>query len=213
MAGVNETLALLARGAQAVGVQLDDEQLRLLERHVSLLLKWNRSINLTAITDPEEVVEKHVVDSLAVAPFVPRGTLLDAGSGGGFPGIPVRIARGDVEVILTDSVQKKVAFLKSVLAELRLPNVRAQAVRLQGKPAEENLPRVHCAVSRAFAAPQPWLELAGHYVMPRGVVLCLLGAKDEAPARAGDLSLEREVSFKLPFSGAQRRLLVYRRGA
>ena len=202
-------LTLLARGAEAMGVRLDGDQLHLLDRHIALLLKWNRSINLTAITDPAEVVEKHVLDSLAVAPFVPRGTLLDAGSGAGFPGLPLRIVRPDLEVFLVDSVQKKVAFLKSVLAELRLPNVRALAVRLEGKPAEEGLPRVNGAVARAFAGPRPWLQLASEYVLPGGLVLCMLGPRDEAPPAEAGLELVRELAYKLPFSGAHRRLLLY----
>jgi 16S rRNA (guanine527-N7)-methyltransferase len=202
-------LTLLARGAEAMGVRLDADQLHLLDRHIALLLKWNRSINLTAITDPAEVVEKHVLDSLAVAPFVPRGTLLDAGSGGGFPGLPLRIVHPELEVFLVDSVQKKVAFLKSVLAELRLPNVRALAVRLEGKPAEEGLPRVNGAIARAFAGPRPWLQLASQYVLPGGLVLCMLGPSDEAPAAEAGLELVRELAYKLPFSGAQRRLLLY----
>src|SRR6202171_1821304 len=108
-----------------MGIRLDPEQLKQLGRHVDLLLKWNKSVNLTAIVDPDEVVEKHVLDSLAVAPLVPQGSLLDAGTGAGFPGIPIAIVKPQLEVVLVDSVQKKVAFLKNVLAELKLPKVRA----------------------------------------------------------------------------------------
>jgi len=74
-------LRLLEEGAAAIGLRLDREQVSLLSRHVDLLLRWNKSINLTSITDPAEVVEKHVIDSLALAPLVPAGTLLDAGTG------------------------------------------------------------------------------------------------------------------------------------
>lgn len=207
------TLPLMVRGAKALGVDLSEEQARLLDRHVALLLKWNRAINLTSITEPAEVVEKHVLDSVALAPFVPRGTLLDAGTGAGFPGLPLKVVRPDLEVLLVDSVQKKVAFLKSVLAEFRLQGVQARALRLGGDPAGEGLPRVQAAVARAFAAPEPWLELAAPYVLPGGSVLCMLGPRDEAPTSARDLALTREVSYRLPFSDAQRRLLLYvRRG-
>src|SRR5438477_7882970 len=161
-------LEKVRQGAGDMGVRLDPEQLKSLGRHVDLLLKWNKSINLTAITDPDEVVEKHVLDSLAVVPVLPSGSLLDAGSGAGFPGIPAAIARPDLEVCLVDSVQKKVAFLKNVLAELRLPKVKAFAVRLAGNPAGEDLPRVHAAVARAYAAPREWLTLAAHCVLPGG---------------------------------------------
>src|SRR2546430_7445308 len=146
-----------------MGLRLAPEQLMQLGRHVDLMLKWNKSINLTAITDPDEIAEKHVLDSLAVVPVLPSGSLLDAGSGAGFPGIPIAIARPDLEVALVDSVQKKVAFLKSALAELRLPKVKAYAVRLEGNPSREELPRVHAAVSRAYAGPREWLPHAEHY--------------------------------------------------
>lgn len=211
MATVSDSGRLIREGAAAFGVQLDDDQLAKLDRHLTLLRKWNQAINLTAILSPEEMVEKHVIDSLAVARLVPRGTLLDAGSGGGFPGVPIRIARPDLEVLLVDSVQKKVAFLKNLLAELRLGGIRAQAVRLGGDPSEEGLPRVHGAIARAFAAPAAWLALAEPYILPGGAVLCMLGPRDEAAADQGELTLERDLAYKLPFSGSQRRVLVYRR--
>jgi 16S rRNA (guanine527-N7)-methyltransferase len=174
------------------------------------MLKWNRSVNLTAITDPDEVAEKHVLDSLAVVPALPSGSLLDAGTGAGFPGIPVAIARPDLEVVLVDSVQKKVAFLKSVLAELRLPRVKAVAVRLEGNPSREELPRVHAAVARACASPEEWLRLAQHYVLPAGVAICMLGPSDKVPSQAGVLTLKQELAYTLPTSKAQRRLAIYK---
>jgi len=203
-------LKAIEQGAAVMGLRLSAEQLKLLGRHVDLLLKWNKSINLTAITDPAEIAEKHVLDSLALAPVLPQGSLLDAGSGGGFPGIPVAIARPDLEVVLVDSVQKKVAFLKNALAELRLPRVKAVAVRLEGNPSREDLPRVHAAVARATAAPDEWLALAEHYVLPGGVAICMLGPADEAPDRIGELTLQQELGYQLPVSGAQRRLAIYR---
>jgi 16S rRNA (guanine527-N7)-methyltransferase len=204
-----EQLKRIGEDAGAMGIRLSPEQLKLLGRHVDLLLRWNKSINLTSITDPEEVVEKHVLDSLALVPVLPSGSLLDAGSGGGFPGIPVAIARPDLEVVLVDSVQKKVAFLKNALAELRLPKVRAHAVRLEGNPSREDLPRVHAAVARAYAAPGTWLALADHYVLPRGVAICMLGPSEEVPERVGELTLQQELGYQLPRSGAQRRLAIY----
>src|SRR5215813_11314485 len=203
-------LRKIEEGAAGMGLKLDAEQLKLLGRHVDLMLKWNKSINLTAITDPDEVVEKHVLDSLAVVPVLPSGSLLDAGTGAGFPGIPAAIVRPDLEVALVDSVQKKVAFLKSALAELRLPKVRAHAVRLEGNPSREELPRVHAAVARAYASPEEWLRLAEQYVLPAGVAICMLGPSDSVPAQLGALSLQQELGYALPYSKAQRRLAIYR---
>jgi len=203
-------LRKIEEGAAQMGIRLGPEQIKHLGRHVDLLLKWNKSVNLTAITDPDEVAEKHVLDSLAVVPVLPSGSLLDAGTGAGFPGIPVAIARPDLEVALVDSVQKKVAFLKSALAELRLPKVKAYAVRLEGNPSREELPRVHAAVARACANPEEWLRLAEQYVLPGGVAVCMLGPSDPVPARAGALTLQQELAYGLPYSGAQRRLAIYR---
>jgi 16S rRNA (guanine527-N7)-methyltransferase len=203
-------LKKIEEGASGMGLKLSPEQLKLLGRHVDLLLKWNKSINLTAITDPDEVVEKHVLDSLALAPVLPSGTLLDVGTGGGFPGIPAAIVRPELEVVLVDSVKKKVAFLKNALAELRLPRVRAVAMRLEGNPSREDLPRVHAAVARAFAAPEEWLTLAEQYVLPNGVAICMLGPGDRVPEEVGQMVLQRELAYALPYSGAQRRLAVYK---
>ena len=203
-------LQKIEEGAAGMGLRLSPEQLKLLGRHVDLLLKWNKSINLTAITDPDEVVEKHVLDSLAVVPVLPSGSLLDAGSGAGFPGIPAAIARPDLEVALVDSVQKKVAFLKNVLAELRLPKVKAVAVRLQGDPATEELQRVHAAVARAYAAPVEWLTLAQQYVLPGGVAICMLGPTEAVPDEVGELKLQETLGYQLPYSKAQRRLAIYK---
>ena len=203
-------LKRIAEGAAQMGLTLSPEQLKLLGRHVDLLLKWNKSINLTSITDPDEVAEKHVLDSLAVVPVLPSGSLLDAGTGGGFPGIPIAIARPELEVSLVDSVQKKVAFLKNTLAELRLPKVRAYAARLEGNPSREDLPRVHAAVARAVAPPAQWLPLAEQYVLPGGVAICMLGPADEVPERVGDLALQEQLSYVLPYSGSQRRLAIYK---
>jgi 16S rRNA (guanine527-N7)-methyltransferase len=203
-------LKKIEEGAAQMGVRLAPDQLRQLGRHVDLMLKWNKSINLTAITDPDEVVEKHVLDSLAVVPLLPSGSLLDAGTGAGFPGIPLAIARPELEVALVDSVQKKVAFLKNTLAELRLPKAKAYAVRLEGNPSREELPRVHAAVARAFAAPEEWLRLARHYVLPGGVAICMLGPSDAIPDKLEELALIQELRYALPYSGAQRRLAIYK---
>jgi 16S rRNA (guanine527-N7)-methyltransferase len=203
-------LELVQQGAAQIGLRLDPEQIRLLGRHVDLMLKWNKSINLTAITDPSEIVEKHILDSLALAPLLVGTSLLDAGSGAGFPGIPLAIARPALEVVLVDSVQKKVAFLKNALAELRLPKVRAVAARLEGNPSKEELPRVHCAVARAFAAPAEWLKLAVEYVLPGGLAFCMLGPAESVPDQVGDLHLRNELKYELPFSKAERRLAVYK---
>ena len=102
------------------------------------------------------------------------------------------------------------AFLKSALAELRLPKTRAYSVRLEGNPSKEELPRVHAAVARAYATVQDWLQLAQHYVLPGGVAICMLGPSDAPPERLGNLALKQQLAYTLPYSKSQRRLAIYK---
>ncbi|MFO0582377.1 MAG: 16S rRNA (guanine(527)-N(7))-methyltransferase RsmG [Anaeromyxobacter sp.] len=186
-----------------------------LERYADRLLAWNRKVNLTAITAPAEVAEKHLVDSLlALGALGGARTLLDVGAGAGLPGAALACARPDLEVTCVDSVAKKVAFVKAVAAELGLP-VRAVATRAEGDPERERLPRCEAVVSRAFAEPAAWLPLAARYVLPGGRVVAMLGRDaDEAAlaalGRGAGLSLERLERFTLPRSGAARAIATFR---
>jgi len=205
----------LEQGARALGLALSAEAREKLERYADRLLTWNRKVNLTAITDPAELAEKHLVDSLALLPEV-RGaaTLLDLGSGAGLPGIPLAIARPSLAVTCCDTVAKKVAFVKAVAAELDL-RVRGVAVRAGGDPEREGLPRAEVVVSRAFADPGRWLPLGARYLAPGGRLLATLGREaDEALLRAAGegagLELVALRRFVLPASGAQRAVASFR---
>jgi len=199
----------LEQGVQALGLALHDGALEKLERYADRLLAWNRKVNLTAITDPAEMAEKHLVDSLALVPdAVGAATLLDIGSGAGLPGIPLAIALPSLDVTCCDSVAKKVAFVKAVAAELGL-RVRGVAARAEGEPEREGLPRAEVVVSRALADPERWLPLAARYLAPGGRVLVTLGreADEQVLLRAGataGLKLLGLRRFALPRSGALR---------
>jgi len=199
----------LEQGVQALGLALHDGALEKLERYADRLLAWNRKVNLTAITDPAEMAEKHLVDSLALVPDAAgAATLLDVGSGAGLPGIPLAIALPSLDVTCCDSVAKKVAFVKAVAAELGL-RVRGVAARAEGEPEREGLPRADVVVSRAFADPERWLPLAARYLAPGGRVLVTLGreADQQVLLRAGataGLALLGLRRFALPRSGALR---------
>lgn len=206
----------LEDGARALGLALDAPAREKLERYADRLLAWNRKVNLTAITDPAELAEKHLLDSLALLPEVrDAATLLDVGSGAGLPGIPLAIALPSLEVTCCDTVAKKVAFVKAVAADLDL-RVRGVAARAEGKPEREGLPHAEVVVSRAFADPGRWLRLAVGYLSPGGRVLATLGrdVDEEALRGAGAeaglvlLSLRR---FVLPRSGAQRAVGTFAR--
>jgi 16S rRNA (guanine527-N7)-methyltransferase len=204
----------LEQGARALGLALQDDASEKLERYADRLLAWNRKVNLTAITDPEELAEKHLVDSLSLVPDATgAATLLDVGSGAGLPGIPLAIALPSLDVTCCDSVAKKVAFVKAVAAELGL-RVRGVAARAGGEPEREGLPRAEVVVSRAFADPARWLPLAARYLAPGGKVLVTLGREaDEAGLRgagaAAGLTLVGLRRFALPRSGAQRAVATF----
>jgi 16S rRNA (guanine527-N7)-methyltransferase len=154
----------LRRGLDAFRIALPDGAEALLERYADRLLAWNRKVNLTSITAPAEVAEKHLVDSLLVLPAVASArTVLDVGAGAGLPGVPLACARRELAVTCCDSVAKKVAFVKAVSAELGV-DVRAFAVRAGGDPDGEKLPRADAVVSRALADPELWVPLGARYL-------------------------------------------------
>ncbi len=206
---------VLAAGLSALGVSVDPAAEARLALYAERLLAWNRKVNLTAVTDPADVAEVHLVDSLALLRTLgSAATLLDVGSGAGLPGVVVACARGELEVTCCDSVQKKVAFVKAVSAELDL-RVRAKAVRAAGDPDGEALPRCDAVVSRAFAEPERWLPLAVRYLAEGGKAFAMLGrAPDDAAlaevGRASGLALELVDRFVLPRSGARRAIARYR---
>jgi 16S rRNA (guanine527-N7)-methyltransferase len=206
---VVEKRELLA-GADAVGSPVTEEVAMKLLAFVELLLQWNRKVNLTAIRSAGEAVEMHLVDSLAAAPVLAGvERVVDLGSGGGFPGIPLAIALPGCEFTLVDAVGKKVGFLKAAIAHLGLRNARAIHAHAEGKPEDEGIPRAVAVICRAFLAPSEWLELAQNYVAPGGRILAMLGAETEMPTAPGGLRLTGVRSYRLPHSGAERRIAAW----
>ncbi len=207
----------LRRGIEELSLPVDEEARARLERFADRLVAWNRRVNLTAVTEPVELAEKHFVDSLALLPLLGSArTLLDVGSGAGLPGMALACAAGELEVTCCDSVGKKVAFVKAVAAELGL-KVRGVLARAQGRPEREGLPRADAVVSRALAEPGRWVPLGVHYLAEGGRLFAMLGREaDEAALRSvgegSQLVLETVSRFVLPISGAQRAIARWRRG-
>jgi len=207
----------LSAGTEALGLALDGEARRKLAAYVERLLAWNVKVNLTAITAPAAVAELHLVDSLALLRTLgPGRTLLDLGSGAGLPGIALACARPDLAVTCCDTVFKKVAFVKTVAAELELA-VTGKAVRALGDPEAEGLPRCEAVVSRALTDPARWLPLGERYVAEGGKLFAMLGrGADEGILREiairNGLLLEELDRFTLPRSGATRAIARFRRG-
>jgi len=178
------------------------------------LAKWNRVYNLTSLETPAEVAELHLLDSLAVAPWVPTAArVLDVGAGAGFPGLPLALARRDVDVVLVDRTEKKVAFMKNAIARLGIRNAQALHLRLEGKGEEELGGPFGVVVSRAFAPPEEWLPFGAAYAREDGRVVAMLGGRSpEVGELARALGIEsaalQRIDYRLP-SGASRGILVW----
>lgn len=206
---------LLKKGAAQLGLALPDPALDPLFWLMEELLRWNRKVNLTAITRPAEVVEKHLLDSLAILPEVEGArSLLDIGAGAGFPGLPLKLAYPAVQLTLLESQAKKVGFLKHAIAGLGLRGASARQLRAQGQPELEGLPPFDRVVSRALSEPSRWLPLARPYCGPGGRVLAMFGrgwGEGEllALGEKGGLSLFSLRRFQLPFSGEERGVAAF----
>ena len=207
-------------GASRLGLNLGSEVFPALEIWADELLKWNARVNLTAITQPLEVVEKHLLDSLAVLPEVAGATtLLDLGAGAGLPGIPLAVALPGLSVTMVDAVNKKVAFLKHVIVKLGLTG-RARAVHLRaaGTPAAENLSRAEVVIARALMDLEQWVPFALPYLAYGGRLVAMLArppaeSKLEQLARTHGLRLISLRAFTLPASGDPRSVAVFQSGS
>lgn len=122
----------LTEGAIQRGISLTDRQITQFSRYASLLIRWNEKMNLTTITDPDEIAVKHFLDSLTGIAFLPEnGRVIDVGTGAGFPGIPLKIVRPDIELTLLDALEKRIGFLEEVVRELSLDKVTCVHARAE----------------------------------------------------------------------------------
>ena len=212
---------LLAEGSRAFGVEIGPEVAEQLAMHARELLRWTARINLTAITDAREIAVKHILDSLAPAGLLPpHGTLLDIGSGAGFPGIPLKLVRPSLGVTLIDASRKKVNFLKHVIRTLGLTDIQALHLRAEDLGGQPDLPhQFEFIVSRALSTLEPFLRTALPLLTPGGIVIAMKGrlTDSEAPAavvaRLGaESSIALEVrSYGLPLLESQRSLVILRK--
>jgi 16S rRNA (guanine527-N7)-methyltransferase len=198
--------ALLDSGLEAFHLVLTAQQKTALLDFLALLGKWNQTYNLTAIHEPERMLTHHILDSLALAPYVQAGALLDVGSGAGFPGIPLAIVRPDLPVTVMDASQKKCGFMQQAVIELKLDNVSVVHGRVEAYQAPQRFAQI---VSRAFSDLSEFVRLSAHLLAPGGVWLAMKGVHplseiDQLKAAR----VVRVLSLQVPGLNAERSLVV-----
>jgi 16S rRNA (guanine527-N7)-methyltransferase len=211
---------LLNEGIEQLGVAVTDAQRQKLLDYVALLGKWNAVYNLTAIRDPRQMLIQHILDSLAIIPFLTRRTgpqsALDVGSGGGLPGIVMAIVLPEWQVTLNDIVHKKTAFQSQAKLQLGLANLSVVTGRVENLHPGVEVPGLFdVIVSRAFAELSDFVTLARHLVAGNGRIWAMKGIRPDAeiarlPADAKVCCIER---LRVPMLDAERHLIEIEIGA
>jgi 16S rRNA (guanine527-N7)-methyltransferase len=203
--------AALDRGLLELALALPSGASEKLMAYLGLLAKWNKTYNLTAIRDPLQAVSQHLLDSLAVLRDLSdcAGTLVDVGSGGGLPGIPIAIAEPARRVTLNDASEKKGAFLRQAVIELGLSNATVHIGRVEDWHPEEGFAVV---ISRGFASLLDFLAGCRHLAAPSGVLAAMKGAypSDELAQIPADCDCRQVRRLKVPLLDAERHLVLCR---
>jgi len=181
-------------------------------RYIELIAKWNSTHNLTSVRNPESMITRHMLDSLVILPHVSGPGIVDVGSGAGFPGIPVALARPEWQVTLVESNQKKAAFLLQAVLELELPNISVKQGRVE-KIKLEN--KVDTVVSRAFSSLERFMSLSKHLSENDSDHCRFIAMKGEFPDMelmqlSSEFVVEKIVAVTVPGLKAKRHLVVIR---
>ncbi len=219
----------------AINKLLDDHKHQF-EFYRTLLLKWNKTYNLTSITEPDEIWEKHFWDSIAPLPFLPpKASLLDIGSGAGFPGIPLKIVSPELQVTLVESRQKKCNFCDACIRELGLKNITVECKRIgrRSHPPLHPLPRHYCTagtasregkisfrefdviISRATFKLSEFLQMSLPFVKSGGIIIAMKSEnienelKDAEKDSPNNIRLKSLENYILPVSKAKRSLIIF----
>lgn len=203
-----------------IGIVLDEEQMNQFYIYMKLLLEWNEKINLTAITQPEEIILKHFIDSMTIAKKIGNNAkLIDVGTGAGFPGIPLKIIRPDIDVTLLDSLNKRILFLEAVMEQLGLIKIKAIHSRVEefgrNKDYRENF---DCATSRAVANLTTLVEYLIPLVKQQGICISMKGPNIEEEIQESKKAIlvlggkiEEIKNFQLPKSDIDRNIVIIRK--
>ncbi len=203
-------LTVLKEGIAQLGLECSDLQIEQLNRYSQLLLKWNRVYNLTSIRNPEDVLTHHILDSLSIVPqykelFKGPVSVLDVGSGGGLPAIPLAIMMPDYQVSMVDTVGKKCAFLTQCVVDLGLKNARVFNQRVE-KIVDK---KFDVLSSRAFSSLELFVKLTKHLLKDGGVWLAMKGVnpQQEIAALPKDIMVKNIYPLEVPFLKEDRHLV------
>jgi len=175
--GSKEWQSLIYDGAKNFDIHIDNRKIEKFAIHALELMKWNQKTNLTAITDPSEVAVKHFLDSIVPVQIIPPNvSLLDIGSGGGFPGIPLKICLPSLSVTLIDASRKKISFLKHIIRILELKNIDALHVRSEEFANKSGVAKTFdVIISRAFSSMTTFVMTALPFLKKEGVIIAMRG--------------------------------------
>ncbi|EBC9834022.1 16S rRNA (guanine(527)-N(7))-methyltransferase RsmG, partial [Salmonella enterica subsp. enterica serovar Agona] len=187
----------LSRLLADAGISLTDHQKTLLAAYVDMLHKWNKAYNLTSVRDPNEMLVRHILDSIVVAPYLQGQRFIDVGTGPGLPGIPLAIVLPDAHFTLLDSLGKRVRFLRQVQHELKLENITPVQSRVEAYPSE---PPFDGVISRAFASLNDMVSWCHHLPGEKGRFYALKGQLpgDEIASLPDNFSVESVEKLRVP---------------
>jgi len=197
----------IVRGIEVLGLDVSDQKLDLLLEYLQLFHKWNRTYNLSAVRNPEEMVHRHLLDSLSVIPHINGKNFIDVGTGGGLPGIPLAIMFPEKSFTLLDSNGKKTRFLFQVKTSLHLDNVTVENQRVEAFQPETKF----CAViSRAFASIEDMVKGCHHLLSENGLFYAMKGQfpQDELSVLEKHYKVVDSFALTVPDSDGERHLIV-----
>ncbi len=201
----NETMSL-ADSLASMSLRASVDQCAQLSQYLALLAKWNRVYNLTAIRDPEQMISEHLLDSLSLTPYVSGSRVLDVGTGGGLPGIPLAILLPSIEFTLLDSNAKKTRFVQQAVIELKLNNVDVVCSRIEDYQPDAAPQQI---TSRAFAKLRQFADGVAHLCAAKTQLLAMKGKVPyEEIAELGDVETE-VIALTIPTMTAERHLVCF----
>ena len=209
---------ILYKGSSAANVRLTGKEVALFKLYLTELKKWNSKINITAIRNDSQILIKHFIDSLFPLKYIPGDiAILDIGSGGGFPGIPLKIANPSLSVTLLDANRKKVNFQKHIIRTLNLDKIKAVHGRAEDKDTQKKMGAAfHVVISRAFSALGIFLAMGEPYLQDQGILIAMRGKETQRDLADNAhllirlrLQLADVFEFRLPYLNEKRSILVF----